>query len=345
MGPEPGPLRMAVENGQWTHDDVRYVLTLSLRRPEVLKRVRGRLGDTVRALIVDEVYDANDLHLMLIRLAADAGVDVTVIGDPWQALYGFRGAKPDKVPALIRDVGMVTLPLSRSFRWRSPAQQTLADDLRGGRGVTLVQQAADEAPHMDVVLACLWDDLWTAGDFVLPLAWGSAKGNNVEAASTLLLNQVTRHALGTDATYLTDALSTLGITDKDAVERLEPALMQILAALRVTRSKAVLAQAYVDLIAAMRSETGREFPPKAHANYTGRLARLAARLTAVHPCIPGMTVHQAKGQEWDHVGIRLTDEERHRLASGLARDKESHRTLYVAATRARHSTIDVLAVP
>lgn len=49
----------------------------------------------------------------------------------------------------------------------------------------------------------------------------------------------------------------------------------------------------------------------------------------------GMTIHQAKGREWDRVGVRLTDRERGRLAAGLDRDVESDRALFVALTRAR----------
>ncbi|WP_344326198.1 UvrD-helicase domain-containing protein [Streptomyces macrosporus] len=54
--------------------------------------LRLHLTQTVRVLVIDEIFDANALDLSLVRLAADAGLDVTVVGDPWQALYGFRGA-------------------------------------------------------------------------------------------------------------------------------------------------------------------------------------------------------------------------------------------------------------
>jgi DNA helicase-2/ATP-dependent DNA helicase PcrA len=50
-----------------------------------------------------------------------------------------------------------------------------------------------------------------------------------------------------------------------------------------------------------------------------------------------MTIHQAKGREWDRVGVRLTDGEISRLAAGLDRNVEPDRALYVALTRARHA--------
>ena len=49
-----------------------------------------------------------------------------------------------------------------------------------------------------------------------------------------------------------------------------------------------------------------------------------------------MTIHQAKGQEWDHVGVRLTPGEIGRLTRGLDPDVEADRALYVALTRARY---------
>jgi DNA helicase-2/ATP-dependent DNA helicase PcrA len=47
-----------------------------------------------------------------------------------------------------------------------------------------------------------------------------------------------------------------------------------------------------------------------------------------------MTIHQAKGREWNHVGVRLSAGEIAILAGGLDPATESHRALYVALTRA-----------
>jgi DNA helicase-2/ATP-dependent DNA helicase PcrA len=42
-----------------THDDVRTVLTAALASPHIAKVIADRLGATTRALIVDEIFDAN----------------------------------------------------------------------------------------------------------------------------------------------------------------------------------------------------------------------------------------------------------------------------------------------
>ncbi len=88
--------------GTCTHQDVRDILELALRDPLSASRVRQRLGDVMRALIVDEVFDANDLDIAIIESAIAAGVAVTLVGDPWQALYLFRGARPHLVPERLR---------------------------------------------------------------------------------------------------------------------------------------------------------------------------------------------------------------------------------------------------
>jgi DNA helicase-2/ATP-dependent DNA helicase PcrA len=271
--------------------------------------------------------------LAIVELAIRSNIEVTLVGDPWQALYGFRGARPELVPGMVTQLAVDRLPLTASFRWQTDEQRLLADELRAGRGIALPTAAVRT---VDVVLACFWKQLWETGPTVLPLAFGSAKGNNPEAAATLLLNHLTRTVFGEGATYLADALTTLGIDDPDAVGRLEPRLQPVIDRL-ASSGAGSLNPAYDDLVAAVRSESRRGFP-KAHGAYTKRLVLLRERLTSGQQLIPGMTAHQAKGREWDNVGLRLSDDQRKVLAGGLSSAEETHRQLYVACTRARFRT-------
>lgn len=331
----PQQYRAAIEAGTCTHEEVRNVLSLALRHPQIAVSLARRLAATIRALIVDEIFDANGLDIAIIEMAAHV-CPVTVVGDPWQALYGFRGARPDAVPGMLERTRMVRLPLTASFRWRSEEQRQIADQLRQGEGVTL---PAGTGHSVNVLLACQWKQLWDAGAHILPLAYGSAKGNTPEAAATLLLNQLTRTVLGENATYLSDALATLGITDADAPRRMEPALQEVIETL-ASGGKPALNSAYQSLVRAVRSESRREFPAS-HWRYTERLDLLKSRLTYSGQLVTGMTVHQAKGREWDHVGVKLSNEERATLAAGLRVDNERHRQLYVACTRGRISTTGI----
>ena len=66
-------------------------------RPAVVEYIRT----SMKALIVDEVFDGDWLDLAIVHLAAAAGIPSTLIGDPWQALYEFRGARPELVSKIV----------------------------------------------------------------------------------------------------------------------------------------------------------------------------------------------------------------------------------------------------
>jgi len=68
------------------------------------------------------------------------------------------------------------------------------------------------------------------------------------------------------------------------------------------------------------------------------IENLASRVCYPGPFVPGITVHQAKGQEWSRVAVVLGDDDRARLAKGLNPDDEDDRRLYVALTRGRMAT-------
>ena len=334
-----------IVQGICTHQDVRDVLAQALRAPACAAHVGRRLAARMRALIVDEVFDANDLDLQIIEAAINAGVAVTLVGDPWQALYVFRGARPQAVPELLARTDVPTLPLTQSFRWRADAQRELALRLRAGESVELpTMGSADGFEDLDVVLALHWKSLWELGGGVLPLAFHAFKGNGYEeAAATLLLNHVTRSIFGLDATYLNDALTALAISDVEVPRQLEPDLQAVLDILRPGAPAAVKA-AYRRLVDVVKTVSPRELRLP-HAAHTGRLAQIQACRAYTGRPVPGLTTHQAKGGEWEVVGVRLTDNERGALAGGLSREEDTHRQLYVACTRAHRRTVEVPPPP
>ena len=329
-----------LEVGTCTHEDVRRVLEQAFENPLYVDRLRTRLAMTMRALIVDEVFDANDLDIAVIDLAINAGVAVTLVGDPWQALYVFRGARPEAVRALLDRTGVHTLPLTRSFRWQTDSQRDIANRLRNGVPVTLPTDGpGGDDPGIDVVLGLFWKPLWDIGNHVLPLAFHAFKGGTEEAAATLLLNRLTRNVFGEDATYLRDALTALAITDLDVPRRLEPEMQEIAELLRIP-GRAALNSAYDRLVEVVATVSPRLLR-QAHHAHTSRLAVLRERIVYHGQLVPGLTTHQAKGREWDAVGVHLTASERQALADGLTVHQDTHRKLYVACTRARSSTVEV----
>ncbi|GAT87931.1 hypothetical protein CVCC1112_2590 [Paenarthrobacter nicotinovorans] len=338
--PEPIPFSETIARGICTHEDIRRVLEMALEDPELTEQVRMRLRQTMRALIVDEVFDGNALDVKLIELAEAAGIEVTLVGDPWQALYDFRGARPDLVDGLVKRKSFRELPLEKSFRWQSKSQLELASALRDGVGfqVSEYYMGISDGPLPDVVLCSKWKPLWAVDDSVLPLAFGAAKGNLVEAASTLLLDCFLRSRFHLSATYLADALATLGVTDQSALGRMEPMLSEVIARLGSSESSKALKEVYSALIGVVGSESGREFP-KVHHNYTKRLDSLRRRIVHQGKLTPGVTIHQSKGREWDVVALQLDAEEAAHLRRGLDYANEDHRRLYVACTRARYRTV------
>ncbi|MFJ6861744.1 UvrD-helicase domain-containing protein [Streptomyces werraensis] len=333
--PSTADVDEALARGYCTHQDTRHLLESALAVDGVRDALCARLAETARALIVDEIFDANALDLSLVRLAADARLDVTVVGDPWQALYGFRGARPDQVPGLVQEATFVQRNLRTSFRWKSAEQALLAERLRAGQGVTLTEGHADD---MDVLLALQWKPLWEAGPHVLPLAYGSTTGHIHEAACTLLLSELTQRTFGENATFHNDALTTLGI-DHEAGQRLRSPLQSIVDDLAGTTD---IAKIWTSLNEIVASETDRPLPKRRNHTHTARLEKLRGRLNApASRLIPGLTAHQAKGREWDTVGVRLTRLERETLRQGLSADNEDHRKLYVALTRAKRMTTAV----
>jgi DNA helicase-2/ATP-dependent DNA helicase PcrA len=327
--------------GICTHEDVRAVVAEALAVNDLKASLRARLAASTRALIVDECFDANELDIAILHLAVDAGIDVTLVGDPWQALYLFRGARPELVWNLITKTGLRVLPLTQSFRWRSEEQASLALDLRAGIGVTLTALGADEIAEaaVEVVLATEWKPLWELGEMVLPLAFHAFKGTAPEAAATILLNQVTRSVLGEDATYVRDSLTALAIDDPAVSRQLEGALAQVLELLK-TPGRPAAAVAWDELVRVLGTVSPRHIQP-AHWRYTDRLQLVATRLAHQHRPVAGLTIHQAKGREWDAVGMRLSEAQRALLATGLSSTDDIARKIYVGATRARRHTYDV----
>ncbi|GLZ05012.1 hypothetical protein Acsp03_24780 [Actinomadura sp. NBRC 104412] len=319
-----------VNEGECTHDDVRAVLEAALDRDEARNAVARLLGESIGALVVDEIFDANRLDLRLVELACLQDIRVTIIGDPWQALYGFRGADPNLVPGLVAGQGFAKLPLTRSFRFSTVESRMLSTELRQGRTVRLSAQAFTRP---DIVLAGTWDQLWECPHTVLPLSFGMPDTTNA-AAILLLLDRLTTMALGEHAVFLSDALGTLEL-DEDTLDRLAGPLSEVLESMRGTGD---IDACYQRLIRAVGVATKRPFKRK-HRTHIRKLEGMHARLLADRQgFIPGLTIHQAKGREWNDVGVRLTDNEAALLEAGLSSEHESHRRLYVALTRGRRAT-------
>jgi DNA helicase-2/ATP-dependent DNA helicase PcrA len=327
------PYEAMLREGICTHDEVRQVLEAVVGSRALRPAVEEFLRATMKALIVDEVFDGDWLDLKIVELAAGAGVPSTVIGDPWQALYEFRGARPDLVWDIIRRGSFVPFQVTGSYRFETAEMRHLARELRRGAGISVRPGTARE---VEVVLAAEWKLLWTAGDHVLPLAFGKLE-NRTDAAMAILLEWLITSHFGRISTRGAEAALFLGMSPDILRGDLTPlAHVRDCLAGGTTRD----ADAALDLLRQTLRTMGSGHIPKLKgpggARRVRRLQGLARRLGQAE-LIPGMTIHHAKGREWDHVGVRLSDADQWQLARGLSHQRSSDRRLYVALTRARQS--------
>ncbi|UKY48508.1 ATP-binding domain-containing protein [Streptomyces inhibens] len=156
---------------------------------------------------------------------------------------------------------------------------------------------------------------------------------------TLLLNELVQSTFGWPAVDLIDARASLGIMESDTLAELRPHLRS---ALERLAGQGNLAGIWADLAATMVTMTPVE-PSKGQKRAPRTaLADLRTRLeVAREGLVPGMTCHQAKGREWDRVGVRLEEADAAALRRGLDPTDEAHRALYVALTRTRHLSLAV----
>jgi len=87
--------------------------------------LRRRVLSAVKYLFIDEFQDLNFTQYQLVKILA-ASAQIFAIGDPDQAIYGFRGSKPDYFFKFIYEFGAENLFLTRNYR-SAPAILKAAD--------------------------------------------------------------------------------------------------------------------------------------------------------------------------------------------------------------------------
>jgi superfamily I DNA/RNA helicase len=67
-------------------------------------------------IMVDEAQDTNAIQRAIIRKLMKPGSRIVAVGDPSQAIYGFRGADSDSMDLLAAEFGAEWMPLTISYR-------------------------------------------------------------------------------------------------------------------------------------------------------------------------------------------------------------------------------------
>jgi DNA helicase-2/ATP-dependent DNA helicase PcrA len=99
-----------------SYSDMLYDTVLAIRNFPQLKAL---VENKMNILLVDEYQDTNDIQHALLKYIAGDRAKITVVGDPDQTIYEFRGAKPEYIikgfSEEFSDASM--LSLSYSFRY------------------------------------------------------------------------------------------------------------------------------------------------------------------------------------------------------------------------------------
>jgi DNA helicase II / ATP-dependent DNA helicase PcrA len=98
-------------------DDLLLLWRAALADTGVGPVLRARFG----CVLVDEYQDVNSLQADIVWRLCPDGAGLTCVGDPAQAVYGFRGADPGHLLALRdRYPNLIVVRLTRNYRSRDP---------------------------------------------------------------------------------------------------------------------------------------------------------------------------------------------------------------------------------
>jgi len=77
-----------------SYTDMLYDPVMAIRANPALAKL---VGNKMDVLLVDEYQDTNDIQHELMKLIAGDRAKITIVGDPDQTIYEFRGAKPEYI--------------------------------------------------------------------------------------------------------------------------------------------------------------------------------------------------------------------------------------------------------
>jgi uncharacterized protein (TIGR00375 family) len=332
-------LRRALAERELIDFDGLIELTAALLReqPEIAATLRARWP----RVSVDEYQDIDPVQYELVRLIAGDGAGLTAIGDPDQAIYGFRGADVGIFGRFAADFpGATTVELTRNYRSNpaivTAAGQTIAPStLVPGRtavaartgtlmpaGVVTLDEAADEHAEAGWIAATI--DQLLGGTSFNSLDSGRADGH--EHGKIGLADIAVLYRTDAQATPIAQALTRSGLPyQKRSHDRLarRPGVADVVRELRLVEdaSGEVAGQvtAAVRALAKARGErdititeiraAGELLLPLARRCGTDRerfLAEIAvgAETDALDPraeAVTLLTLHGAKGLEYDVV--------------------------------------------
>lgn len=277
-------------------------------------------------VMIDEAQDINDIQRAMLHMVLRPGGTLCAVGDPYQAIYAFRGANHNSFNLIIEEFGLKTFPLSCSFRCP----------------IEVVKLAQRIVPHIT------WNPAAEAGSVTSLPNFGPNVFTPDDAvicrntkplvflAFSLLRNGVACFINGSDigaslnalirrlkAKSLPDLEERLRMWEQNEIARLTKRGSD--AAIEVVSDKAATIRAVIDGVAS-------EIPDATISDVTAQIKRLfsdpgSRRLTL-------STIHRSKGLEWQRVFILDRHLMPSRYATSAAALQQEANLEYVAITRA-----------
>jgi DNA helicase-2/ATP-dependent DNA helicase PcrA len=150
----------------------------------------------------------------------------------------------------------------------------------------------------------------------------------------LLLDVVTRARLGTASYGREGAITKLGLDREHFQAKQDEVFAPLVESLLAGKEETEVLEGLREAVKSLGVRKPSRLSDENEATVRLQLSRLAARLKEA-AVIPGLTVFQAKGREWERVGVVLSRAQLAALASGLRALEEEHCIIYVAITRAK----------
>lgn len=234
-----------------------------------------------KLVLIDEAQDLSALnHAMLRKMKPKR---LIAVGDPCQAIYGFRGAHMDSMNLMQQEFSMKEMTLSVSFRcsraivneakWRAPNMK-YPEWAKNGAVIKLGQWRADDLPEAAAIICRNNAPLFSLAIKLL------RNGRHVELGGTDVIKSITTVMRKFGSSNVSSA-RVLDLIDKWEEEQLN-------------KNKRKAHDNIKD-----RAECMRIFARQAN-DLAGALA-YAQHLVQLHSPLKLMTGHRSKGLEFDHV--------------------------------------------
>lgn len=275
--------------------------------------------DTYDRGFVDE---AQDLTPAQIELTSQIGGRIYYVGDPWQAIYLFRGADSNAVNKIVDRMDCATMPLSVCYRCSKAVvrrAQQKNPDIEAFDGSP---EGSDEEVTLDDFRNQIAD-----GNFVLCRTTAPLVSECLRAIRGGKKATVRGREIGESLAAFVDAVGYAGVDSKGFMEALAVYVNEKAEGLqRAGREDALI-------LLMDQHETIKVFAEDAPT-----IAGIKARIKSIFDDNPGsgiqfMTIHKSKGLESKRVWILRPDQLPHKLAKTDEQIKAEDNLWFVAVTR------------